>query len=265
MIRIVSWNLMFGGRDDEGHGDDARWRRQAQVLRELAPDVLLLQECNLWDARGQRRLHQAVYETGLARGVLAEANATTAGHRFHSAILVSQRVRLLANGADTHRYHHVSGWAHLGVDGLDRELEVRNIHLDPFDGGHRLTEVAPFEVLAAPGRAAVVAGDANGVPASFPMSTDDWDSVPQHVRGGWVLDPHADVPQADTRALDFLGAAGFVDVAERFGAGHLATGDRRSDVVLASPAVAGAAAAYRVVDEAEGLSDHQPVEVLLEW
>lgn len=265
MIRILTWNLLFGGREDEGHGDDARWRGQAEALRDLAPDVLFLQECNLWEARGQRRLHQAVHDAGMARGVLAEANVTTAGHRFHSAILVSSRVRLLAHGADTHRYHHVAGWAHLAVDGLERELEVRNIHLDPFDGNHRLMEVAPFEVLAAPGRLAVVAGDANSVPGSYPMSVDDWDAVPPHVRGGWVLDPHAAVPHADTRALDFLTAAGFADAADRFGAGHIATADRRSDVVLTSPAVAESVAAYRVAEEAKGLSDHLPVEVLVDW
>lgn len=67
------------------------------------------------------------------------------------------------------------------------------------------------------------------------MNTSDWDSVPPHVRGGWVLDPQALVPQADTRALDFLTAAGFVDVADQFGAGHIVTSDKRSDVVLASP------------------------------
>lgn len=268
MIKVVTWNLLFGGRDDEGHGDDTRWRRQADLLRDLAPDVLLLQECNLWDARGFARLHQAVYDTGMARGVLAEANATTAGHKFHTAILVSPQVRLLSHGADTHRYHHVCGWAHLGVDGLDRPLELRNIHLDPFDGDRRLSEVKPFEVLAAPGRLAIVAGDANTVPPSFPEEALRLTEVPAHIRGGWVLDPQADPPVADRRALAFLAAAGFADTADLFGAGMIPTAERRCDVIYTSPAATGSVKGYRVVTEAGRLgelSDHHPVEVLIDW
>lgn len=264
MIRLVTWNLLFGGREDDGHGDDTRWRGQVELLRELNPDILMLQECNDWEARGQRKLHQAVNDLGMASGVLAEANPTTAGHRFHSAILISPRVQMRAHGADTTRYHHVAGWANIGIPGLDRDVETRNIQLDPFDGEHRLTEVKPFEVLAAPGRLAMVVGDGNCIPPNFPPEALNLAGVPAHLRGGWVLDPHADTPVADTRALAFLLAAGFVDAAESFGAAdQLTSHDRRCDVVFVSPALAERLAGYRVVTDAGDLSDHFPVEALL--
>lgn len=111
-VRTVTFNTLFGGNADFGFGPEERWDGQMEFLRSLRPDILAVQECNGWEQLGRRRLHRAVNALGLARGLLAEANPTTAGHRFHSAILLSERIRVDAEGADRTRYHHVMGWAH---------------------------------------------------------------------------------------------------------------------------------------------------------
>ncbi|MFJ7085968.1 hypothetical protein ACIQU8_22390 [Streptomyces griseus] len=70
-LRVVTFNTLFGGRDNDGLGVDDRWRRQVPFLKSLEPDILLLQECNFWELLGKHRLHQAVDELGLATGFLS--------------------------------------------------------------------------------------------------------------------------------------------------------------------------------------------------
>ncbi|MFF4484680.1 endonuclease/exonuclease/phosphatase family protein [Streptomyces sp. NPDC021218] len=161
--RVVTFNTLFGGHTDSGSGPTDRWDGQTKFLRPLRPDVLALQELNFFEQLGRRRLHRAVTELAMAQGFLAEANVTTAGHRLHSAILLSDRVRVDAEGTDRTRYHHVMGWANLIVPGAHGLVEVRNLHLDPFDPRNRAREAAPLEILAAPGRLSLVVGDINSI------------------------------------------------------------------------------------------------------
>ncbi|QKW20552.1 endonuclease/exonuclease/phosphatase family protein [Kitasatospora sp. NA04385] len=267
-LRVVTFNSLFGGYSDDGLGLPERWDGQMEFLRSLRPDVLLVQECNFWDLLGGRRLHRAVNAIGMAAGHLARANKTTGGHRFHSVIMISDRVRVLAQDYDRARYHHTMGWANLAVPGHPGiTLEVRNLHLDPFDPRNRSREVGPLEVLAAPGRHAMVAGDLNAIGADFPEP--DWGQMSPHLLNGH-LRPPGEAEVGDRGAVALLARAGFVDAAVMAGQADVPTaafgdGDvpRRQDLILASPALAPAVAGYQVhrrpVDE--GLSDHCAVSI----
>ncbi|MFE0777614.1 endonuclease/exonuclease/phosphatase family protein [Streptomyces sp. NPDC058861] len=270
-LRVVTFNTLFGGHDDDGLGLGHRWRRQVPFLKSLEPDVLLLQECNFWQLLGRRRLNQAVTELGLATGFLAEANITTAGHQFHSAILTSARVAVLAEDCDRSRYHHVMGWMNLRVPGLPgRALEVRNLHLDPFDPRNRAREVAPLGVLAAPGRLALVGGDVNSIGQRFPEP--DWRGMAPHLLNGHLRLP-GEAEVGDRDAVELLARSGFIDTALASGMAEVPTaafgpGDvpRRQDLILASPALAPAVTGYQVhrqpVDDET--SDHCAVSVDLD-
>ena len=269
-IRVVTFNTYFGGHVDAGYGPDVHWEAQMAFLRELKPDILALQECNQWDALGKRRLHRAVNELDMARGFLAEANQTTDGHRFHSALLLSDRIRVVAEGADTHRYHHVLGWAKLRLPGVDRLLDVRNIQLDPFDPRNRAREIAPLEVLADPARLSLVLGDANSIGLDFPEP--DWDSMSSHLLNGHLLPPGQE-KIADREAAQLLHRAGFIDLATKFGHAHVPTGGfakgdvpRRLDLALASQPVAAATVHYEVHDQpvTDSFSDHCAVSIDLD-
>lgn len=271
-LQVVSFNALFGGHDDSGLGTPVRWQAQMDFLRSLRPDILFLQECNFWDLLGRRRLHQAVADTGMVRGVLAHANATTSGHRFHSAILLSNRVRFLAEGSDTARFHHTMGWAQLALPGTSIPLDVRNLHLDPVDPRNRTREVGPLEVLSAPGRLALVAGDTNTIGVGF--AEPDWRKLPRHLRNGHLAPPaqRGEALVADRDAMELLHAAGFVDAAVQAGREQVATGGfadgdvpRRQDLILASPALAGALSHYTVhMDPVRaGMSDHAAVSARL--
>lgn len=268
--KIISLNTQDGGHDDLGRDAPTRWAGLMGWLREQRADIACLQEAMYFDRYFKLRLRRAVRDTAMAKGYLAHANATTAGYRFHSAILVSRRVRVLAHGADRTRYHHVLGWAEIAVPGLPVKLELRNIHLNPFDPRHRAIEVAPFEVLAGPGRAALVLGDRQGLGPGV-AEPEDWGTVPAHLRNGLMLPP-GEREAADHTPELLMERSGFLDAARAAGLGHQPTGGfgpgdiaRRGDVVCYSPYLAPAVDGYTVHRETveEGWSDHCAISVLL--
>ncbi|MFF5969946.1 hypothetical protein ACFY7C_00305 [Streptomyces sp. NPDC012769] len=207
---------------------------------------------------------------GLAQGFLAEANPTTAGHRFHSAILLSDRIRVAAAGSDRTRYHHVMGWAHLILPGIEQLMELRNLHLDPFDPRNRAHEIAPLEVLAAPDRLSLLLGDINSIGTGFPEP--DWSRLPDHLLNGHLRSP-GEEPRSDREAVELLARAGFIDTSASAGKEDVPTaafadGDvpRRQDLILASPALVPAVTDYQVHMEPvdRGLSDHAAVSIDLD-
>lgn len=270
-IRIVSCNTEFAGCAEFGYGAPERRDEQMQLLRALEPDVLALQEMNGCRALGGRRFRRWVIGTGMAQGFLAHANLTTSGHAFDSAILVSDRVRVLAEGANTAKYHHVLGWLECEIDGLPAPLEFKNIHLDPFDPRNRTAETSPFEVLGAPGRAAVVIGDANAVGLGFPEP--DWSRLPPHLRNG-----HLGLPGtrwegiADRSAVEQLALAGLVDLAQFYDDQRPTGGfgpqdvERRQDLAILSPDLVPLARNYQVHREFVdlGLGDHAMISFELD-
>jgi endonuclease/exonuclease/phosphatase family metal-dependent hydrolase len=265
-IRIVSCNTEFAGCAEFGYGAADRRDEQMRLLRALEPDVLALQEMNGCAALGGRRFRHWVIGTGMAQGFLSRANKTTSGHRFDSAILVSGRARVLAEGANRAKYHHVLGWMECEFDGLPAPIEFKHIHLDPFDPRNRTAETAPFEVLAAPGRNSVVIGDANAVGLGFPEP--DWNRLPPHLRNG-----HLGLPGtrwegiADRSAVEQLALAGLVDLAQALGDQRPTGGfgpndvERRQDLVILSPDLVPLARNYQVHREfvERGLTDHAVV------
>ncbi|NBE51996.1 hypothetical protein [Streptomyces boluensis] len=210
-------------------------------------------------------MHQTLNALGLGSAYLAYANETTSGHRFHSVIMLSHRVRLAAQGADRDRYHHVMGWANLIVPGLEGLLELRNLHLDPFDPRNRAREVSPLGVLAAPDRRSLIVGDINSIGLGYPEP--DWTQLPAHVRNGH-LRPTREGEVSDREATELLARAGFLDASQPFEQETVATAafgeldvPRRQDLILMSPALAPALVDYQVHLEPveRDLSDHGAV------
>ncbi|MFC9654140.1 hypothetical protein, partial [Streptomyces sp. NPDC056937] len=248
LLRIVSYNTLFGGRKDDGLGDDAPWKAAVPFLKSLDGDFYALQECNFWDLLGQRRLHQARGHLGMTSAYLAEANTTTADHRFHTALLANPRWDTIGQGAERNKYHHVLGWANARVDGGDAVWSIRHVHLDPFSPAHRAAEVEPLQTLAAPGRLSLVLGDANML--GLGHAEPDWSPLPRHLHHTQLVpDEHGQLV-ADRTAASVLENAGFVDAAHHVGDDRPTGGfgkndvERRQDLFLLSPALAKAIVAY---------------------
>ncbi|MGW5096319.1 hypothetical protein ACWEQ1_17295 [Streptomyces nodosus] len=133
-------------------------------------------------------------------------------------------------------------WATLVMPGLEGLLELRNLHLDPFDPRNRAREMSPLGVLAAPGRRSLVVGDVNSIGVGFPEP--DWTRLPAHVQKGRLRLPR-EGEVSDRDATELLARAGFLDASHHFKQEMTATaafaeGDvpRRQDVILMSPALA---------------------------
>ncbi|MGW3031260.1 hypothetical protein ACWDCB_08485 [Streptomyces sp. NPDC001178] len=269
-LRLVIYNTLFGGRDDFGLGHDTRWTPAVPFLKSLEGDMYALEECNFWDLLGHQRLHQARNDLALSTAFLAEANSTTTGHRFHTAMLFNHRWNVIGDGAERAKYHHVLGWAKARLDNQPAVWDFRHLHLSPFSPAHRALEVEPLQTLAAPGRLSVLLGDANTLGIGHPEP--DWSPLPpawlrtHRVRdenGTWVT---------DRTAMTVLADAGFVDAAHHLDdhrpTAGLADSDvpRRQDLFLLSPTLVPAIVSYEVHTEPldEGWSDHAAVTVTLD-
>lgn len=282
-MRVLSWNILNGGADG---ADTTRWRRQAALIAELAPDVLLMQEARGFTADGRSRLFQAETDLGM-RGLLAVAPHTGQ----HTAVFLHPDLRPLRFETDAVHFHHALAYAHVAVPGLDRPVQVASMHLSPLSPALRAAEVGWLAGLAAPGALALVAGDANSLAPGDPEPPDWADlSAFQRVRYLDLARESDGAPArsggavADRSALAFLHAAGLVDAARdaSMAADGTAVVDTtptvptrgypdaefvafRGDHVLLSPALAAARVSYQVVqdDRAHTTSDHLPVQVEL--
>lgn len=269
-LRIISFNTLFGGREEDGLGSDARWQAAARFLRSLRGDLYALQECNVWELLGERRLHQAREQLSMTAAYLAEANITTAGHRFHTALLANPRLNTIGQGAERNKYHHVLGWMNACVDGGNAVWSVRHLHLDPFSPAHRAAEVEPLQTLAAPGRLSLVLGDANMLGLGHPEP--DWSPLPRHLHHTQLVPKEDGRLVADRTAASVLEDAGFVDAALHVGDNRPTGGfgkndvERRQDLFLLSPALAEAIVEYEVHTEPieQGFSDHCAVSLTLD-
>lgn len=268
-LRLVTYNTLFGGRDDAGLGSDRRWQAAAPFLKSLEGDVYALQECNFWDLLGEQRLHLACNQLGRSSAFLARANRTTTGHRFHTALIFGPRWRITGHGAERNNYHHVLGWATARLDDDPTPWDFRNIHLSPFSPAKRAQEVEPLIPLAAPGRRSALLGDGNmlGINHSEP----DWSRLPDHLRGTQLL-PGPGPLRADRTAVDALQRAGFIDPANLFNntdpTGGFDENDvrRRQDFFLLNPALSRAVVSYTVHREPvdNGWSDHAAACLVLD-
>ena len=128
-MRLMTYNILTGGRGRDGEN---RLGAITEVVRGVAPDVLVLEECNGFELDGFRTLYRLEHELQM-RAVLA-----TADSGFHVALFL-RRGRLLETHCLRREVHHALLAATLEIDGV--VLRVIGAHLCPFGGDARLLEV----------------------------------------------------------------------------------------------------------------------------
>ena len=256
----LSYNLLVGGRDGE---DDRRERAQIELVNELKPDVLFVQEAKGFDDKGGRRLYEWERFTGM-RGFLALA--LHSGQ--HVAIFVRAPLRAVGFETDTEHFHHALAKLTVALPDSDQEVILLSTHLCPNGPAIRRCEAAYLASYASPDRLMLLGGDFNSGSPHDP-EPPDWKRLAPHHRARHFS---GDVERFDCSALAHLDAAGWVDIGHRLDKAKTPTvptpayrhGEfptMRCDYLLASMALARKAVAYEVVRNAitESASDHYPV------
>lgn len=255
-MRLMTYNILTGGVD---HDDSTRLARVLAIVQEQQPDVLVLNECNHFDARGNQTLHAVERQLGM-RGVLARA-ATG----FHVAIFVRD-LALVESEQVQPAYH-----AMLKVTALwgRQPVTILGAHLCPFGGTHRLLEAELMTRFALDAEWVFAAGDLNAISPND-ASRIDTSGWPERRRAR-----HEFQGTIDTRAIDTLQRAGLVDLAlaadnpaPTIGMmqGTPESHRGRIDYVFGTRPVAATLRSSHVVsnDEARTASDHLPLVVDVE-
>lgn len=258
-MRVMSWNTLYGGWDGD---DDRRFRLQREVIADVRPDVLLLQEGKRFEADGFRRFYE-VEQVLAMRAFLAPAPHIGQ----NTAVFVRPGVEPVSFTSDSVHFHHAAALATLRVPGFGQPVTFISVHLCPVGVPMRLVEAANLAAHAAPDGLALVAGDFNSV---SPYDDEpDWTGLSPHFRARYT-EPNGS--KADRRVLEFLYGAGFVDIAHKLG-GHLTPTvpgaafpnaefvPFRADYFLASEALSLNARSYAVIkdDRTDQASDHYPI------
>ncbi|MGN9819707.1 endonuclease/exonuclease/phosphatase family protein [Streptomyces sp. SD11] len=267
-LRIVTYNTLNGGRERDGALH--RLTAQLDMLREIKPDVLCLQEGKWWDETGGERVNM------VAAALEMEARlAPSASHGCHLVTLVRPpRVRFLRFYPDVAEgtFHHTVSRADLKVEGAAEVLRVLHSHFDPFDPAGRVAE-ARWLTQYGDRNDTLLVGDLNSEAPGDP-EPDSWDWLPAtQYSSNRVQHPDGSYGGLDKRAMSALLAAGFVDPAAELElefaptAGHWREADRghRSDYILRSKHLAWRVESYTVIDtpRAQGAADHLPVVAYL--
>jgi endonuclease/exonuclease/phosphatase family metal-dependent hydrolase len=254
MLTVMSFNILDGAL---GYGE-ARWEAILLLVEEQRPDVLVLCECNGFEAGGATQLQELERRLGL-RGSLA-----LAATGYHVGIFARDAHWISAK--PLHGFYHAALRAKLLIAG--EPLTVVGAHLCPFSAQIRLGEAEILANDAKPDERVLLLGDLNAL-SPLDDTREALSAMSPHRRAR-----HRGITgQADTRSLEALMAAGFVDLADRLGVREftyptslreeLSKPRVRIDYALATPSLAERATQFTVVrgPTAERASDHYGIVV----
>jgi len=259
-VRLMTYNILRGGKDAESQ---VRLAAICRLIRQVAPDILVLQECNDFERDGMRTFHRVERELGM-RGVLSTAHSG-----FHVALFVRQ-AQLIETRLLSREMHHAALAAQLELGSF--RCVVVGAHLCPFGGEIRLAEARLLSRFVREENVFVL-GDLNSISPhdAAAQRTDQW--RPRH-RARHQLPGSGG--QLDTRTISALEECGLSDTFRAARASAPTAQTRlcpgwenfqvRIDYVLATPAAADRVTRVELIDGelADTASDHYALFVDLE-
>ncbi len=258
-MKVMSYNTLFGGFDGN---DGKRFDAQMQLISEVQPDILLVQELKGYTGDGMKRLFKMEERINM-RGFIAPALHTGQ----NTGVFVRPSLKPVSVEIDSEHFHHAVVMATLIIPGSAKQLTVISAHLCPFGPQVRMREAAYLVNYADESAYTLVAGDFNSVSSHDP-DPSGLAELPSRFRARYVTSDGT----TDRSVLKAFYQAGFVDIAFMFGK-HIeptvpATNFKgtefvpfRSDYILATKALSETAASYSVIKNllTDMASDHYPV------
>lgn len=259
-MKVLSYNTLFGGFDGT---DRRRYEAQIALIRELQPDVLLLQEARNHTAAGGALWFETERRLGL-RGFVGVAPRTGQ----NTAIFIAPSLRPVRVETDSAHFHHALLVLTAEVPGFPQPVTFISAHLCPNGAQVRAREAAYLIPHATAGALTLVGGDFNTL-SPHDGTPSDLAELPAHHRVRYT-EPDGATP--DSRPLQWLESAGLHDVGHHAGENAEATvptaGFRdtefatfRSDYFFASIALLKSLKDYRVIKNelTHSASDHYPI------
>jgi endonuclease/exonuclease/phosphatase family metal-dependent hydrolase len=250
-LTVMTYNIRHGGGD--------RLAAIGRVIAANRPDVLAVEELQHFTVA---RLH------GFASAIGMRPHLVRSWFGQPVAVFVREPGAIISTGRVHRPFHHAAARVTLRTD--RGPLTVTGTHLWPYSTGKRRWEARWLAARTRPDRMMLVMGDLN----ALDPWTDHTAAVDQ--LSGRYRSRHLRRGRPDTRVLQTLTAAGYVDLFRQVGTGpacSVPTGfggpefaPMRLDYILGTPPVAALARGCRIVTggEAEHASDHFPVVAELE-
>jgi endonuclease/exonuclease/phosphatase family metal-dependent hydrolase len=244
MLRVMTYNIRNGGVEDDLTN---RIPLIHDVIREVSPDILAVQEANEFEARSFYRLFDFERATGL-RGLLGLSSTG-----FHGAIFLRRDFQPLTLRVDsTSGNNAVLDLSLRTPNGF--QLTVCSVHLDPVSADIRLAG-AHHSTAAPP---AIVMGDFNNCRADDPGAQEAFEQAAPRRKA------RAGTDRFDDRALLAVERSGYVDLFRHLHPGelgHTILPGGRIDYIFATVDLTACAQICEVVRTplAERASDHFPI------
>lgn len=251
----MTYNILHGGRDA---GGDARLGQVCELVRRVAPDVLVLEECNDFERDGFRTFHRVERELGL-RGLFAPASSG-----YHVALFVraAQPVAVRVLDRDVH-HSAIAATLALGA----QHFTVIGAHLCPFSGEVRAAEAQQLSRFFGEGHVFLL-GDLNSISPHdvAGLRRDAW--LPRRRVRHELAGTGGEL---DTRAIAAIEAGGLVDTLRARDSSSPTVQTRlcpehrdyqlRIDYIFASPSAAERVTNAQRIDGAlaDTASDHYPL------
>ncbi|WP_079170866.1 MULTISPECIES: endonuclease [unclassified Streptomyces] len=261
---LMFWNLYEAGIERLG-GRDERWLAQCALVAAHRPRVLMTTEGWGWHLDDRALFEDAKAAFGM------EGELFTAKTGCHQAVFWQPDIEHHGTERLPHElaHWHGHGLVTLGLPGRSAPLRFLVAHLDPFSPTGRRIESDHLRHHADPSLPPLVlAMDANCVPPGDPEP--DWSRTPRHRRDDHLLDTEGRADRMPLRRLlgDDPDDPLLVDAGARCGdrsptfGGPLSAGEaeRRIDLFLLSPSLAGDLVEYRTHDPRPGPPDALPAD-----
>ena len=208
MLKIMTYNILEG----TGYERAERLDIVIDVVHQVEPDILAIQEANHFDNNDYERLKKLSGSVGLPYYALALGTRRNSGRQFHVATLsrypFKQQQRL------NHFYHASLRTAIQSDHGL---ISIVNAHLHPHNEEERKKEVNRMLGAQKPHQNTIILGDLNAL-SPHDSYEDLLPLLPDYLKKSFTKEGHIACD-----AITVLLNAGYHDTAAETGINHVKT------------------------------------------